>query len=980
MTQLEVLNKNTEIQNSVSKDNENSVNTFINNLKIAQNSIEGTVDNSYYAIQDVFESQWQETLELIKNNLQSEMTSKEINRNNPEDPTVSAYTKAIKSFETDLTLYYTQRQQQRDAKKGNQPWTTDESGDLKYEFNLVQSIKKLIIDKQTAVKKEEKADAMFNTIPTPELAKQLFENSDPETYNTMIKQIVGEKTDPIEIKSVWEVWKNLSEEEALKIWNLYKRIKAYIESVNINMENISDIKIGKPSASFWWRYEKTDIQRVIQYTQTEKTDTQTEKTDKKYIIHGSYDNLQKELAIKNAKTKLTEANITELDKKTRAERLNAFDDIGNYALFNEYLKKKWSEYVKANLIGILQAINIYTPSEGSIDKKDNQLNVFKNGYATTITDYVVEYSGKLLESYTNQITENNLNIFWVDQKTRIENFNKIVNKLNDTWIWKDLPKAKQEELIKIRSKIEDGEAPGSAVEVLSKGLDGMIETFGPLLFNVLKLFGIGKVTMMKRFPTMTEKINSMFQKEYWLSSDEIWVINTISEKHKTEKSSGKHETKISTLDTAKKIKDAFVWEKTNYIDHFLDAKIYKYLNINIIKTWLKAYNKANSTNTTIDNIITVEKNKDTGKEYIASITNPDVFKASLGNIFDTDDVWSEIHNANVEIQTKNKDNATKNEHNMTEEDAKRYLIQNNEDIARYLTASLFSTKDLAYVMTENSLHNGSNIQEGNKENGETNKKTLTFINKEKYFTDGKLNAEWYKKTIHEVIDVSNSPDKLQIIRKDWTTVNIEQKKIGDILTYVEVEQQTKNVIIKTWDQIQEMPKQKTAEELALESFTNNRNKISGDDGIKKTVKEKYDAELDISSIEKIETIPTGKLKNYQENILSPLKEVMTNEKQYKLLTDKFVSGTNKTDYEALFTNPLHIANVLSVINTENTTPETNKEAITNLRAGGTFTVETDEKGLITITSQDKWTITIKQKETNGKITLDALRAPKTVQA
>ena len=55
---------------------------------------------------------------------------------------------------------------------------------------------------------------------------------------------------------------------------------------------------------------------------------------------------------------------------------------------------------------------MYTPSEGSIDKKDNQLNVFKNGYATTITDYVVEYSGKLLESYTNQITENNLNIFY----------------------------------------------------------------------------------------------------------------------------------------------------------------------------------------------------------------------------------------------------------------------------------------------------------------------------------------------------------------------------------------------------------------------------------------------------------------------------------------------------------------------------------------------------------------------------------------
>jgi hypothetical protein len=35
-----------------------------------------------------------------------------------------------------------------------------------------------------------------------------------------------------------------------------------------------------------------------------------------------------------------------------------------------------------------------------------------------------------------------------------------------------------------------------------------------------------------------------------------------------------------------------------------------------------------------------------------------------------------------------------------------YMIQNNKDIARFLTASLYSNKDLSYVMTENELTNG----------------------------------------------------------------------------------------------------------------------------------------------------------------------------------------------------------------------------------------------------------------------------------
>jgi len=50
-----------------------------------------------------------------------------------------------------------------------------------------------------------------------------------------------------------------------------------------------------------------------------------------------------------------------------------------------------------------------------------------------------------------------------------------------------------------------------------------------------------------------------------------------------------------------------------------------------------------------------------------------------------------------------------NKQGLEQKDYERYAIQSNQDIVRYLTASLFSDKDLAYVMTENALHNGMPI-------------------------------------------------------------------------------------------------------------------------------------------------------------------------------------------------------------------------------------------------------------------------------
>ncbi len=792
MTALEVQNKQDEIKNSVSQENLDDATKFftqLDNAKKNETIDEGWQSNYRFLVQEAFEKEWETVLNNIKVNLETEINKTDIDRNNQADQTVLAYTQALNAFETDLTAYYTQRQQKKDREKGNQN-QTDEWGNLEYEFNLVQSIKKLITDKQTAVKKEENnkldADGMFKTEPTPELATQLFNNSDPEIYNAMIAQIVGESEKPIEIKPA--VWEDLSE-EALKIWHLYKRIKTYMESVNIDMKDISDIKVGKPIGSFWWRYEKTDIQRVIQYTNQTKKDKDNV-LEPQYIIHGSHEHLQEELAKANEDKELAPDKIIALDKKTRAERLNAFDNIGNYALFNKYLEIKWAEYVKANLTGILQAINVYTPSKRSIDEMDNQLNVFKNGYATTITDYVVAHSEELLESYTNQITESNLNIFGVDQQTRSANFNKLVKKRNDTGLRQRLPKAKQDELIRIKTKIENFDLPKTKEEAIKKWLDTIIDTFGPMLFNILKFFGIGKATLCKRFSGMEAKINGIFSKEYGLSSEQISAIDTISKKFSN------NEEDLS-LDTAQKIQKKFEKQKNTYIGLFLEKENYENLSVERIKAWFKAYYKANGESTTIDNIITIKKDKKTGKEYIDAITNKETFKGILWYLFDTEETRTEIHNANKEIQRPNKDNKTITEHNKSREDAARYIIKTDKDIARYLTASWFSTKDLAYVMTENSLHNGTEIQNSTPE---PNKNEVLVFDEKYVDKTGKVIDQ--SKRIHEVIKMDNLPTNIKITKANGTVIEATLVTLADgIKTYVE-KSKAKNQKLTIDDRVQ----------------------------------------------------------------------------------------------------------------------------------------------------------------------------------
>lgn len=351
----------------------------------------------------------------------------------------------------------------------------------------------------------------------------------------------------------------------------------------------------------------------------------------------------------------------------------------------------------------------------------------------------------------------------------------------------------------------------SPTETLSKWLDSLIDAFGPMLFSILKMFGFGKWSLMNMFPWAKDKINNIYKKEYNLSEDQIKWINTIIETDFAEVS-----LRTNKLPSSKELQKGFK-DKNDSYDTYI-TKItdnVKYINVSVFQNWVNAYNKDNKKEININDILNIDTDTTTKKQTITTIKDKSMFQSVMGSILATENTRWRIAAANQEIQIERKEKNVGtwfNEQGLKlgeTEEASKYLISTQKDIARYLTASLFSNKDLSYIMTENELHNGktTNTQTPNGEKAtqtpETPKETLTLIGKDKYFDkEWKLNNEWNKKAIHEVVDVAKSPKKLQIIR-GTVEINIEQKTINNILTYAEKWKDTR-IVIKKWDKIEEV--------------------------------------------------------------------------------------------------------------------------------------------------------------------------------
>lgn len=1012
MAELEVIKNKDEIKESVVTDEQKKdVDTFVQSLETAKDERlsdafkQGKEHKSYKEkVTEVFNEKGNVVLKSIQENVTSNLDT--INRDDTQNEKAISINSALDAFTKDINEY---------SKK----WDTTK---FQNELTIIDDIKKSITDKKNekeidAKKKEKEAkkkEIVTNVLAQPrtsETADKFFEAGKKEDFEAVMEYFIsngiGNSTDLLTYSN--------TDNPTLKnqVENFVNGVKAYL------WKDAKTIKIGKAGDTFWWnkefwsKFPKGTL--LILYDDTDVAKEGKEWGKEKYVTRGTDEYVQKIISekaipeIKDEKGIITGYDISAFKNVNRTSKENGIeafnDNNGNFWSFKRFMEQKMKDdldYFGNNMPQIIEQIldistkqylyekdengeytydentNIYTKIKEGTQIETNtkkykkteitsglEIMALKNGYANALTDFVVANpsiaNSKTMENYCKHLTENRLDLLWKDMKTRDDNYDKLIKSWNETGFRKTLKPEEQKRLIALQATINNIKPPKSAAEALSQGLDQLIDTFGPMLFNVLKFFGIGKTTLLKRFKGMEKKINEIYKKEYGLSKDEIDAVTSLSEAIDADGKELEKWGKGLVLVTAEQIKSAFDGTKTTYIGKLIAKKdYYKHINVDILKTALETYNKNEDKQLNINDIITNEKDKKTDKEIITEIKKvdkDDVFRKLLEIILDTENTRSNIASANSEIQAPSEKVPGRNEHNMeiwANKDAERYQIRSLKDIARYLTASLYTTKDLAYTLTENGLHNQKilTIPDSGKTKTETKKKNIAFKKeREDFDTDGKLSEKWNKKTIDQVIDVANSPDNLQIIR-GATTINIKKKNTGNVLTYVDENNDKERVKIFLWDQIKEISKTKTPEELAEENYEKNKSKF--DEAYAKITTDAPKAYewFDFTKFEYNEKT-TKEQKKYQDDILIPLKEIFTTKDQYAIFIQK---DFTKAEYLT------HLKNMLILINWPEV-PQKEKEAIDNLWIEwNIYAIKKDWDNLI-ITSE-KW-----DKTKNGTITL-----------
>ncbi len=822
----------------VDKKVEDQGENFINKIKESEKNKDKTKLENY---KEIFGEIWKETLKIIWESMRDNFHN--IDSTNKQAPKLQTYIEAKKAFEEDMNtlgivdvdmkemlidiqnfIDLKQINIQTDWTKiiSSPKWLKETASDPKINIPDQWDPTKWVmdwiiaeIDKRMATiakgKTEENTTRTTETLNknrTPETAKSLFETTNNEkNFNATFDEIA---------KIIWEkieTYTNTTNiEQQNKVTNFVSLIKNYTNDQKIN--NISLQTANKDNAIYpeWTRIIRFDT--IIQEKSVKDwEDIMVDKKVSKDIIFWSQDNMQ---AKKSEKFDITQVNLS------LPNPLAQFDGKGNYRALEKYINAKPDEFIKTtNFKNIVDAILTYTNEKTETTDRYEDIHGLKNGYANVLTNYVVNHSTPL-PTVISYLTIDKLNILGVDKGTRKDNYNKLffsdpqnnilrpevntmVNAMTETE-----KKALLVQIGNIRNAIENKDKL-SPTETLSKWLDSLIDAFGPMLFSVLKMFGFGKWSLLKMFPWAKDKINNIYKKEYDLSEKQIDSINTIIE-------TDFENTPLRTdkLPSTKELQKGFKDKKNSYDTYITKiANNVKYVNISIFQNWLNTYNKDNKKEININDIVNIDTDATTKKQTITTIKDKGMFQSVMGSILASENTRWRVAAANQEIQVERKE---KNIGTWFDEqglevgkdkESARYLISTQKDIARYLTASLFSNKDLSYVMTENELHNGKTTNtktpnsEKEKKTPETPKETLTFIDKDKYFDkEWKLNDEWNKKAIHEVVDVAKSPKKLQIIR-GTVGINIEQKTINNVLTYAEEWRDTR-IATKKWDKIEEV--------------------------------------------------------------------------------------------------------------------------------------------------------------------------------
>lgn len=865
----------------VDKKVEDQGDNFINKLKESEKNKDKTTLEKY---KETFSGIWKDTLKMVWENMRDNFHN--IDSTNKKAPKLQTYIEAKNAFEEDMkTLGIV------DVDMKKMILDIQEFIDLKQINTQTDRTKITSIPDRLKVTA---SDPKIN-IPDPLDPKKWMMDWVIAEIDKRIESVKKEKQDTQD-KNLNIV---LDSKPSLAIaQELFDKNQTARDALIAKNRNFEDKNKGKQQQNYeellWFYWKAVWITSITWYECKKLANTGSD-----YIqIKGTWTNgkiIEQDIKLGTSTDVLHRARAESYkweakrsDTASIEENLNQLDGKWSYAQFENILKWQ-TEPTKflSWLLGkdLLETINT--------NKPDSEAEAKGNRYYGVILDYIVSTKDEwLLTTYLNHVVVGNTihtEYLWKDRNGQVANFNKIVGE-NKWAIVENSDNGKK--LAQIKSQLTINTNPKTFQETLSKGFDALMDQFWPLLFNVLKLLGFGKWSLLKMFPGSKDKINEVFKKEYNLSEE---AKNAIAEISTSETSYDKTDLEnISTPPTSQQLQKSFAKtdsEIDTYIDKFTTNKnYYQYISISVFQQWLSTYGKQNKPNTNINDIVEITTDSEK-KQTITKIKDSDKFKWIMQSILKSGSIWTRIATANEEIITptkgKTKDRGD-NEYFKNINDATiSYSIKNKQDIVRYLTASLFSNKDLAYLMTENTLSNGMVYT---KKPPEVTEEKLAFLGEGKFVKGNIVTEEGWKMKINEIIDTKSptAPKKINITTAKGTTTEATLVTLkNNTKTYVATTNASKaDLIINdriqfgAWDKIEAVTEQvKTTPEMtALITKAN-------------TFKTEYAKiktwtynEFTLNTYEYKASANTNQTE-YEKNILTPFKEFF----------EQFYTDTKKTD-------------------------------------------------------------------------------------
>lgn len=700
-------------------------------------------------------------------------------------------------------------------------WKKEEEKDIDIELNTIDKElwerKQSLTDKKNLQEKTDKEKPLNDLLladPSMDRAKIIFENNEP-IWNNLFNNTKEGKI-------------SLGTKEQQE--NMESLLKYYSSCTNENWENRKykdqpmkdfsyEMKIADKENSIY-----NDWEKYIQVTFTITTKEGKTIPIKKDIIFWKRSNVIEE------KRAAKEKKLTIKDEQIASEEdIKTLQDIWSYERFRNVVKDNKVNLKKSFQWGLIENIKkFYEKWEVTEGWTTKIIENKEDGYYTTIAELVVKeaQAGKTdaIQEYLKHVNKDNMEWLWRNKAEQEKNLKILVNAVNKNPNYNANSEVRKDITGKLTELTTQVFPAQDFLTKAKNWLKPIFDAYGETIIKFLNFLWVGKSTFYKICKTLgidTKEVDEYYTKAYGLSEEATTASNTIQEDYDTLEreddaaSTKQPKKKLKPFD-AKTLKISFN-NTVNTKDHpFLKDKedlFLKNMNPTLLSNLIDKYNSKNKNNTIKKQDVLV-----TNKDNKLSIKKDGIDKLKwnktsiIKTLLDDGNTWSYIREANRKItwyvpsDKKWWTEKTRSDLDLSNKNRSDFTINKPVDIVKYLNYYAFSGKDgdLDYVVSESGLSNGEKVDA----NDTPQDKKLTLKNTTDFDNDGKLTKNSKDKKIHEVIDVANSPDKLQIVR-GATIIPIEKKQIGADLTYSA--DGTTKVSILQWDKVQEVPKEKKEE-------------------------------------------------------------------------------------------------------------------------------------------------------------------------